>query len=340
MTTAAEIGTVRVSRRAALGLAGLGAATAALGGFGRVAHATSEAEADPSLQGAGFYRMRLGEFDLFLISDGAFRFEDPQAVLASDTGAPEFDDALREAFLRSDQVMGQVNTLLVRTPHATVLVDAGCGELFGPATGKLLSNMARAGFKPGDIDAVVLTHAHPDHFGGIVGGGAADAFAKARFFVSRDEHDFWRGPAPDLSRSPLPKPMLDQFIQGANAAFDAMKPPLDLIGDKDQIAPGVHAMLLGGHTPGHIGLRIASGSEELVYVSDLVHHVSFGMTHPEWRVAFDYDPEEGSRVRRRVLDRIASDRAFISGSHLPFPAFGHVRQRGKGFEFAPTQWIW
>lgn len=343
-----------VSRRAMLGLASAAAAGVTLAPFGRAhasrlasghtsAHTNSNQAGQPQgadLQGAGFYRTRLGEFDLFLISDGAFLISDASAILASNAPPAAYDAALRRAFLKPDAIMGQVNALLIRTPDAVVLIDTGCGELFGPATGKLLPNLARAGFKPSDIDAVILTHAHPDHHGGLLNAATAAAFSKARFVASRIEHDFWTGPAPDFSRSLLPRESIDQMIQGANAAFATMKPRLDLIADKDQIAPGINAMLLGGHTPGHLGLRIASGSEELLYVSDLIINASLGMAHPEWHVAFDLDPAEGSKVRRATLERIAADRAKIAGSHLPFPALGHVRSEDRAFEFVPSSWTW
>lgn len=331
-----------VSRRSVLALAGVGAAGAALAGAGRLSRETTQpaSGAPADLNGAGFYRARLGEFELFLISDGAFPFSDPRAILAANAQPAEVEAALRDAFLKPAEVAGQVNTLLVRTPDAVVLVDTGCGELFGPTTGKLVTNMARAGFTPADVDAVVLTHAHGDHLGGLVSGPTAAAFTKARFLASRIEHDFWRGPTPDLSRSILPKETLASFIASANRAFDAMTPRLDLIADGDQIAPGIHAVLLPGHTPGHIGVRVASGSDQMMFVSDIIHHVAFGMTNPEWHVAFDADPAEGSKTRRATLERLASDRALISGSHLPFPAFGHVRTQGKGYQFAPAFWTW
>lgn len=335
----------RLTRRSMLGVAGFGAAGVAIGGVGRARAMETQPSAGPSavqgdLQGAGFYRTRVGEAEVFLISDGSFSFGDPGQILAANADAAAVDGALAEAFLDRPAVMGQVNTLLVRTPEAVVLVDTGAGTGFGATTGKMVQNMARAGFTPADIDAVVLTHAHPDHHGGLLSGPTAAAFTKARFFVSKVEHDFWRGPAPDFSRALLPKESLTGFIQGANAALDAIKARMDLIADKDQIAPGIHAVMLGGHTPGHIGVHVGSGNQELLYVSDLIHHIAFGMPHPEWHVAFDYDPAEGSRVRQATLERLAGDRMMISGAHLPFPAFGHVARRGKGYGFAPVFWTW
>lgn len=336
-----------LSRRAAMGVMGLGVAGAASAGV-RGARAAQGGQpnaggagADPSsMQGAGFYQTRVGEAEVFVVSDGSFPLGDPSQILAVNATQPEIESALRDAFLERDGVTGQVNTLLVRTREAVVLVDTGTGGAFGASNGKMTANLARVGLTPADIDAVVLTHAHGDHYGGLLAGPTAAGFSKARFFVSKVEHDFWRGPTPDFARSVLPKPSQDQMIQGANRALDAIKDRMDLIADNDQIAPGIHATMLGGHTPGHLGVRVASGNQELLFVSDLIHHVAFGMRNPDWHVAFDVDPAEGSRVRRAMLARLASDRALISGAHLPFPAVGHVVEEGKGFRFAPVYWNW
>lgn len=326
-----------LSRRSLFGLAGV---TAAAGLVSRRAAAQPAATDPGDLQGGGFYRLRMGELEVSIVSDGSFPFGDPGKILALNATADEVAAALEHAFLAPSDVRGQVNTLLVRSPAATVLVDTGCGTLFGPTTGKLVTNLARLGVTPADIDAVVITHAHGDHVGGLISGPAAGAFTKARFFASRREHEFWTAATPDMSRSALPEEMRKDMVKGANAAFDAVKDRLELVGHEDQIAPGVHALLLGGHTPGHLGLHVAGGDRELLYVTDLVHHVAFGMPNPEWRVAYDVDPAEGSKVRRATLERLASDRALIAGAHLPFPAFGHVRKAGQGFEFAPAIWQW
>ncbi len=342
----AEIG---VSRRSALGAMGLGLAGLGMAGAGSRRATLAQPAAgmgagdavDPgAMQGAGFYRAVVGEAEVFVVSDGSFGLGDPSQILAVNATPEEIDAALKDAFLARDGVTGQVNTLLVRTREAVVLVDTGTGGAFGASNGKMTRNLARIGVTPADVDAVVLTHAHGDHHGGLLAGPTAAAFTKARFFVSKIEHEFWRGPTPDFGRSVLPKETIGQFVTGANRALDAIKDRTDLIADNDQIATGIHAVLLGGHTPGHLGIRVSSGNQELLYVSDLIHHVAFGMRNPEWHVAFDVDPTEGSRVRRAMLERLASDGALISGAHLPFPAVGHVAREGKAFRFAPVYWSW
>lgn len=52
--------------------------------------------------------------------------------------------------------------------------------------------MAREGVEPGDVDCVVLTHAHPDHLGGLIDGGDP-VFTRARHVILASEWEFWAG---------------------------------------------------------------------------------------------------------------------------------------------------
>jgi hypothetical protein len=75
-------------------------------------------------------------------------------------------------------------------------------------------------------------------------------------------------------------------------------------------------------------------------VTDAAHHVALNLPHPDWHVAFDTDPVQAAKTRRAILDRAAADRVMVSGAHIPFPAVGHVKAVGRGFEWVPTVWEW
>ena len=65
-----------------------------------------------------------------------------------------------------------VNTL-VNTGRELVLFDAGNGRARMPTAGKLPDLLVMAGYKPEQVDVVVITHGHPDHIGGLMEGEAA-----------------------------------------------------------------------------------------------------------------------------------------------------------------------
>ena len=100
-----------------------------------------------------------------------------------------------------------------------------------------------------------------------------------------------------------------------------------------EVAPGVSALLLAGHTPGHTGWLIASGRSSLLIWGDLVHLASIQVPRPDTGLVYDVDPQAACATRRRMFDRIAADRLAVAGAHLDFPGFGTIVREGTGFAF-------
>jgi len=99
--------------------------------------------------------------------------------------------------------------------------------------------------------------------------------------------------------------------------------------------PGVSAMLLAGHTPGHTGWLIQSRGERLLIWGDLVHLASIQVPRPDATLVFDVDPQAACATRRRMFDRVAADKLKVAGAHLDFPGFGAIVRKGTGFAFEP-----
>jgi glyoxylase-like metal-dependent hydrolase (beta-lactamase superfamily II) len=329
-----------LTRRAALRRLGFIGGTAALSSFiPRAARAALPA-ATPSLTGAqlGFYRFRIGEFEALALSDGQFAMPVAQSPLGVGEPQADVESVLRSALLPTHEVKLPVTALLVRTRNDLVLVDAGCGALYGDLGGRLTRNLTTAGVQPAEVTAVVLTHLHGDHFGGLVQGDTGEAvFKNARYIISRREHDFWAN-NPSLSSSKLPPESQTQFIQGAQKAINTFKGKWDLIAEGDKLIDGVEFIDAPGHTPGHIAVAFTSGSEQLLNIADVVHHHVLSFERPEWLMRFDAEPELGVKTRKKILDRVAADRARIFGVHLPFPGLGRVRSASGKFEYVIEPW--
>lgn len=61
-------------------------------------------------------------------------------------------------------------------------------------------------------------------------------------------------------------------------------------------------------------------------------------SHPEAGLTFDVDSATAPETRRRVLDKVATDKLAVAGSHLPFPGFGHVETKAGAFAWVPEEW--
>ncbi len=324
------------TRRDALRFFGL-AGVAALG-LPAVARTQGSTPSGQPLRQPAFYRFSIGKFEATAFVDGGFTAPLAQVALWPGRSADEVGEELRTAFLPPDIARLVFSVLLVRMGSELVLIDSGCGNLFGPAGGQLAGQLAAAGVKPGDITAVILTHAHGDHMGGLLTAEGQAVFSHARHFVARREFDFWTASSPALPKSVLSDQEKHETIAGARTHLQAIK--FERIKAGDSLLDGLEIIDAPGHTPGHIALSFTSGSEQMLHLVDAVHHHAISFARPDWAIRFDTDPVAAVVTRKRLLDRAAVDRVRVFSGHLPFPALGHVRAVARErYEYVPEAWI-
>ena len=111
------------------------------------------------------------------------------------------------------------------------------------------------------------------------------------------------------------------FFTGARAAVAPYAKRTRLIG-AGMVMPGIEAIALPGHTPGHTGYRITSGEAQLLIWGDIVHMAALQFANPNIAIAFDVDQDQAVATRRRVLDMVSADRLLVAGAHLDFPGHG------------------
>jgi len=119
-------------------------------------------------QAPGFYRMALGDFEVTALFDGAIDLDVKQ--LLTNVKPAQVDKLMKQSFAKTP-LRTSVNGYLVNTGSKLVLVDTGAAGLFGPTLGKLMDNLKAAGYQPEQVDAVLITHLHPDHVGGAMAAG-------------------------------------------------------------------------------------------------------------------------------------------------------------------------
>src|SRR6201997_4747272 len=231
--------TYPVSRRSLLALgAGLGATTL----FDRGAQARA-----PKLgtQSPYFHRFILGGAEVTVVSDGPLPLGDPSGTF---TGVPkeEVKKMLSDNFLSPDNIVLEQNSPIVNMGDKLILFDTGMGTAknFGPTTGRQQKSMKEAGIKPEDIDAVVFSHAHIDHIGGVVDDSGKVLFPNAQYYIAQSDLDFWT----DEGKAGGP---LKDFIVHARKNLLPVRDRLVFFKDGQEFLPGVHAMAAPGHTVGH-----------------------------------------------------------------------------------------
>ncbi|MBX9926860.1 MAG: MBL fold metallo-hydrolase [Hyphomicrobiaceae bacterium] len=318
----------RISRRFVLG------AVPVVAGAGLVAAGdlSAPALAKAPLTGrqvAGVYRTKVAGFEVTAISDGYITLK---SELLSGPPKAELDALLTSGFLDPDKVTAGITTYVLNDGARTILVDAGAASAFGPTAGKLQSNLSAAGISPDAIDAVLITHMHPDHTAGLISNGKA-VFPNAELIVSDKDAAFWTNTANAASAPEMMKTWFD-----LNATVAKAYPKLIRHDGKTEVSKGITAMALPGHTPGHCGYIVGTDNDRLVLLGDTVFMPQVFFARPETAIVFDFDKDEAVKTRKSALDMLATDKVLFAASHLPFPTFGRVARSGTAYAWVQDAW--
>jgi glyoxylase-like metal-dependent hydrolase (beta-lactamase superfamily II) len=286
---------------------------------------------------SGVYHFAVGNFKAAVLSDGLLNLP-PLPTYAPAVDPEEVERAMVERFWSPDELSLYFNALYVDTGTHQILIDTGAGTELGAGLAKLTQNLHSAGIHPQDIDIVVITHAHPDHIGGIVAPDGQLTFPNAQYYISAAEWQFWTAETVDLSPLKIP----DQFQQGIKFAaqkhLGAIANQVHQFQPDQEIIPGITAIAAPGHTPGQSALRIISEASQLIVAADVFFNEAFDLEHPDWQTGFDLNSQQAAQTRRRLLDQIAGDRTMVTAYHMPFPALGYIRARGNRYEWEPVLW--
>ena len=266
-----------------------------------------------------FPSQQIGEFSITAISDG---YLSASLDLLSSIGSMDASKLQQDAGV-SDPSSIHINCYLVRGRGRTILIDAGAGG-FKQWGGKLKVNLALAGVQASDIDTILLTHAHPDHVGGLLDASGEAAFPDAQLVVHQHEVAFWEDDG-NLSRAS--ERARGNFLF-ARKVFDKYREKMRLF-TESEVLPGISAMPLPGHTAGHSGYRIESGDRSLLIWGDIVHFPQIQIARPDVFIAFDQDPLLSAATRSTLLDVVSADNILIAGMHLGELGFARIQRKGN-----------
>ena len=272
----------------------------------------------------------IGDIKVTALSDGALRIA-PDVL--SGISPEEYADLVASNFRDPETYRTPVSGFLIEAGGAKMLVDAGTGSIMGPDLGRFMGNLTALGHDPADITTLIATHLHADHVGGAFDGDAA-TYPNAELVVSEAERAFW---SDDAIRQQAGEGAA-LFFDVAQAALAAYANQLKIVTGEDEIAPGINVVPLPGHTAGHMGVAVTSGSESLLIWADIIHVPPVQFDRPDVTIAFDTDPTLAAQTRAQIMDRAAADRMLIAGSHMDFPGFGYIEKTADSYALVEAQY--
>lgn len=278
----------------------------------------------------GVYRRDIGDIRVATVNDGKY----PTAfdhIIGVDIAKCEQAHAAAHA---PTPPWLTIDTFLIDAGGRLMLVDSGYAGA-GPSVGKVVSNLARLGVAPEDIDAILMTHLHADHVGGLADASGRRTFPNAELVVHEKEIAFWEDEGTLSRLIDVQKPDFGR----ARKALDAYRGRVRAVRTDEEVVSGVSATPTPGHTPGHTAWRVSSGRETLLIWGDMVHLPSIQFAIPEASVIYDVDPVAAAASRRQVLDMAAAEQMLVAGIHLSFPGYGWVRKNSSdGYTYVAETW--
>jgi glyoxylase-like metal-dependent hydrolase (beta-lactamase superfamily II) len=260
-------------------------------------------------------QLPLGDFSLTFCTDGTYLL-DGGAMFGV---VPKTLWSRRIAPDSENRILLGLNTTVVRTGHATVLIETGIGNkqsekmvAIHQNQAALPQSLAAAGIRPEEITHVINTHLHFDHCGWNTtlhpDGSVTPTFPNARYFAHRGEVEHGRL---QLDRdkisyiAPNYEPLIDS---GQMTLVDR-----ETLRRDPTVVPGIWLEEFPGHTAQMMGVHIESAGKHACYIGDLfptTHHLD-----PTWVMGYDLDPVTCIAERKRFLARAVPEQWMVLFTH-------------------------
>jgi len=292
----------------------------------------------PGKRAAGFYRYKVGDYEITAVTDGATTSPLAENFVINQK-KDDVNAALAVAFLEKDKVTIPYTPIVVNTGTKLIVMDTGTAEAnferTKGAAGQFQTNLKAAGFDRDAVDMVVISHFHRDHFDGLLSADDKPAFPNAEILVPAVEWKYWMDDG-EMSRAPAGR-IADQF-KNARRVFDALGRKVTQYEAGKDVAPGITAVATYGHSPGHTSYVISSGAGKVFVQVDVTNLPQLFARNPGWHAFFDHDPKMAEETRRKVYDMLAAEKMMVQGFHYPFPAVAYVEKTPTGYREIPVSW--
>ena len=282
------------------------------------------------------YRFKLGGFEVTPIMDSHVIRSGLSPAFGGEAKADEVKALATANRIEADRYFHPFTPIVVNTGKELVLFDTGNGSLSAEneqlkgrlPPGNLVARMAQAGYKPEDVDVVVITHGHPDHIGGLIKGGQV-VFPKARYVFGAADFDFWKKGENVREARKFNRELYVKIMLPLADRASMIKPG-------DGVVSGVTAVDCFGHSPGMLGFHVESDGKRLLIWADTCGHYVMSLQRPDLHLDVDDEKEKAVATRKRILDMVVADKLFVAGFHMmPFPGLGYVEKMGGGYRWVP-----
>ena len=278
---------------------------------------------------------KLGDFEVATIMDSKVIRTGLTPSFGGEAAAAEIKALAAVNRIDADRYEHPFTPTLVNTGKELVLFDSGNGTLSAEyeqlkgrlPPGNLVARLAQAGYKPEDVDVIIITHGHPDHIGGLTKRGQP-VFPRARYVFGAVDFDFWKKGENVREARKFNRELYVKICLPVADRATFIKPG-------DEVVPGIRAVEAYGHSPGLLAFHIESEGKRLLNWADTCNHYVVAIQRPDLHLDVDDEKDKAVATRKRILDMVASERLMVAGFHMPFPGLGWIEKTGGAYRWVP-----
>ncbi|OUJ72365.1 MBL fold metallo-hydrolase [Hymenobacter crusticola] len=271
----------------------------------------------------------LNDWQIIALADGTTTVDLTQVLLDREVQAVM---PLLDAAGLTNPVTISINAYLLDNGRQRFLLDTGAGGLMGGTAGHLIASLAQAGYQPDQIDAVLLTHIHGDHSGGLLSGESL-AFPNAVVYVNELDTAYWLSET-QMRQAPAARQRSFENARRKLLPYQAAG-KLRPFTAGSALLPGIATLGRPGHTPGHTYYILEELGTRLVFCADLAHFVPLQLADPTIALVYDVDPAQAIHSRQLALAEASAAGYWLAAAHAPFPGIGRIEVAKTGYRWQP-----